>query len=504
VLAAATCCPTSVTENAQSFSAVFAQRCDPSGPRVAPYAAVVGRVDHRIARPTMLPPGEGPTVIAESAGPLRLIAPDVLTQDDDDTWYSPGVVDLSGGRIVHVGPVEGAPEAPAGARSVHLRGALLPGLVDAHAHTPMTLLRGAGEGLPVGRWLTDVMWPREARLTGEDVETGMRAGAIQLLTGGVTTTAEMYFHPDRVAAGAVSAGLRCIIAPPILVVEGLQDVMGTWQEQLDEALAFADRHRDSALVDGALGPHAPYSVPTETLRAVGAAAAEHDLLIQIHLAEQRDEDAAIRAQHGVSATRLLDDLGMLEARTIAAHGVWLGPDDIALLAARGAGVAHCPCSNGKHASGIAPVTDLRAAGVPVGIATDGPASHDRLDIFEELRTALRLARIRAGDASALSARDALAMVTREAARALGRDDLGVLEVGRRADLIHLDTTDPDLAPVAEREDLRTNLVWSGSPRLVRDVWVEGVHVVQDGEHVDRDAVALAADITARARRIATP
>lgn len=439
-----------------------------------------------------------------SAEPLRLVAPDVLTQDDDDTWHSPGVVDLVGGRIVNVGPVDGAPDAPAGARTVHLTGALLPGFVDVHAHTPMTLLRGAGEGLPVGRWLTEVMWPREARLTEEDVEVGMRAGAIQLLTGGVTTTSEMYFQPDRVAAGAVAAGLRCIVAPPILVVEGLEDVMGSWQDQLDAALAFADRHRGSALVEGAIGPHAPYSVPAETLRAVGAAAAEHELLLHIHLAEQRDEDAAIRTEHGVSATRLLDNLGVLEARTVAAHGVWLDPDDIALLAARGAGVAHCPCSNGKHASGVAPITDLRAAGVPVGIATDGPASHDRLDIFEELRTALRLARIRAGDASALTARDALAMVTREAARVLGRDDLGVLAVGRRADLVHLDTAHPDLAPVAEREDLRTNLVWSGSPRLVRDVWVEGVQVVRDGEHVEQDAVALAAEVTARARRIATP
>lgn len=435
---------------------------------------------------------------------VRLIAQDVLTQDEQDTWHSPGVVDVVDGRIAHVGPLHDAPAVDDTMRTVRLDGALLPGFVNIHAHTPMTLLRGAGEGLPVDRWLQEVMWPREARLTPEDVERGMTAGAVQLLTGGVTTTSEMYFQPDRVAAGAVAAGLRCIVAPPILVVEGLDAVLGTWQDQLEAALAFADRHRGSTLIEGGIGPHAPYSVPEETLRAVGAAAAEHDLLLHIHLAEQRDEDAAIRAAHGSSATRLLEDLGVLEARTVAAHGVWLEPDDIDLLAARGAGVAHCPCSNGKHASGVAPVVELRAAGVPVGIATDGPASHDRLDLFEEMRTALRLARIRGSDASALTARDALAMVTRDAARALGRDDLGMIAVGRRADLIHVDTTDPDLAPVAEREDLRTNLVWSGSPRLVQDVWVEGAHVVRGGAHVDHEAGALAAEITVRARRLAAP
>lgn len=441
-------------------------------------------------------------VTSAEAGRLRLIAPDVLTQDDQDTWHSPGVVDIVDGRIAHVGPADDAPDVAGEVRTVRLPGALLPGFVDVHAHTPMTLLRGAGEGLPVDRWLQEVMWPREARLTEEDVEVGMIAGAVQLLTGGVTTSSEMYFRPERVAAGAVRAGLRCIVAPPIIVVEGLEAVLGSWQDQLDAALAFADRHRGTPLIEGGIGPHAPYSVPAETLRAVGAAAREHGLLVHIHLAEQRDEDAAIRAEHGVSAARLLEDLGVLEARTVAAHGVWLEPEDIDLLAARGTGVAHCPCSNGKHASGIAPIAELRAAGVAVGIATDGPASHDRLDLFEEMRTALRLARIRAADASALTARDALAMVTRDAAAALGRDDLGAIAVGRRADLIHIDTTDPDLAPIAEREDLITNIVWSGSPRLVTDVWVEGVQVVRDAQHVDQDVVALAQDVTVRSRRLA--
>lgn len=431
----------------------------------------------------------------------RYEATHVLTQDADDRHLSPGTVDVEDGRIVWVGAPADAPELVSGAAVYELHGLLIPGFVNTHAHTPMTLLRGAGEGLPVDRWLTEVMWPREAALTEEDVHWGMTLGAAQQLTGGITTSVEMYFEPAVVAAAGRAAGLRTIVTPPVLVTEELGR-LGTWQQQLERAVALADELRDDPLVEVGLGPHSAYAVPEEPLRVAATLAREHDLLLHIHVAEGEHEGDGITEQHGVTVPRYLERLGFLEGRRLlAAHGVWLTDDDIALFASHRVGVAHCPTSNGKHASGLAPVRALRAAGVPVGIATDGPASHDRLDPFAEMRTAIRLARLRERDASVMGPRDALWMVTREAAAAAGRADLGAIEEGRRADLV---LVEPGAAqtPVVEPDDVLTHLVWSGSPESVRAVWVGGEQVVRDGRAVNVDLDAAVAEVTTRARRLA--
>ena len=428
----------------------------------------------------------------------RYLAPHVLTQDADERWLSPGVVDVVDGRIDTVGSPQDVPDRP-GARVHQLSGMLLPGFVNAHAHSPMVLLRGAGEGLPVDRWLTEAIWPREGRLSPDDIGWGMRLGAAELLAGGVTTSCEMYFRPRVMAEAAREAGLRCLIAPPLLVSEG-PNALGTWEQQLQTAAAFATEHRDDPLIQGVIGPHAAYTVPEAPMREAGRIAAAEGLLLHLHVAEAEREGDAIRERYGVSVPRYLERLGVLEARVLAAHGVWLDRDDIAIFAEHDVAVAHCPNSNGKHASGLAPVTALRAAGVPVAIATDGPASHDRLDVFAEMRAAIRLARLRERDASVLGPVEALRMVTVEAAQAIGRDDLGAIEVGRRADLVLVDTE--PLRPVVERQDLLTHLVWSGSPALVRSVWVEGRQVVADGELTTIAARRAAAEVTSRAARIA--
>lgn len=433
-------------------------------------------------------------------GTERYRATHVLTQDADDRWLRDGVVDVQDGRITWVGEASDAP-AHDELVTIELNGLLLPGFVDAHAHSPMVLLRGAGEGLPVGRWLTEVMWPREARLTPDDVRAGMTLGAAQLLSGGVTTSAEMYFHPEAMAEGARTAGLRSLIAPPLLVAEGMEE-LGSWEAQLEQMVDFARANQDDPLIDGVIGPHSAYAVPEVPLREAGRVAAAEGLLLHLHVAEQEHEGQPILEEHGVSVPRFLEQLGVFDARVLAAHGVWLSEQDIAILAEHDVGVAHCPLSNGKHASGLAPVSELRQAGIPVAVATDGPASHDRLDLFEEMRTAIRLARLRAQDAAALGPRDALRMVTREAAAALGRDDLGAIEAGRRADLVLVDIDPVALSPVVEDEDVLTHLVWSGTPSLVRHVWVDGRQVVQEGEVASVDVPAVAAEVTQRARRIA--
>lgn len=415
--------------------------------------------------------------------------------------HSPGVVDVKNGKIAWVGKAEEAPTRET-VNTERVEGILLPGLVNIHCHTPMVLLRGAGENLPVDRWLREVMWPREARLTLEDVEVGMAAGAAELLTNGITTSMEMYFHGESVAAGATRAGLRCVVTAP-LIEDAQMSRFGDWQEQLARLTDLAKDWENSDLIQVGIGPHAVYSLSEQCMLGVAEAAAAAGMLIHIHVDEQEWEVEAVRKQTGMSATAYLAKVGILESPTIAAHSVWVSPEDISLLAETGAGVAHCPCSNSKHASGIAPVAEMRAAGIPVGIATDGPASHHRLDLFEEMRMAVRLARIRSRDAAALLPHDALAMVTREAADAIGRPDLGRLFPGNPADMIAVSTTDPAFGPVVPAEDdLISRLVWSGSPAAVHSSWVGGRRVMAEGQVLTVDVEALKSDVSRRAARLA--
>ena len=248
---------------------------------------------------------------------------------------------------------------------------------------------------------------------------------------------------------------------------------------------------------------AAYSLPDECLRRIAGIATDTGMLVHIHVAEQEWEDAAVRERSGMSAPAYLESIGLLEARVLAAHAVWISDRDVGIFARNGVSVAHCPCSNAKHASGIARVRDLVAAGVRVGIATDGPASHHRLDLFEEMRMAIRLARVHQGDAQRFPAAQALHMVTAGAADAIDRPDLGRLVPGSWADMVALSPLEPALHPVIPGEDDPVSrIVWSGSPGCVSSVWVGGRKVVDDGRVASIDMEAVRADMTRRARRLA--
>jgi len=268
-----------------------------------------------------------------------------------------GAVDVGDdGRIVWCGPAAAAPEVEPGA-AVHRTGILMPGLVNAHCHTPMVLLRGAGEGLPVDRWLHEVMWPRESKLTDEDVRAGMRLGAAELLSNGITTSTEMYFWGQAMAEGATDAGLRCLVTPGVIEDPDF-NVAGSWRDQIDEMVALRDRWAGNDLIRGGMSAHAAYSVSKECLSAMAERAAETRMPVHIHLAEQQWEDAAVRERSGgLAAPEYLESLGLLEGDVIAAHGVWLAAEDIDVLARNDTTVVHCPCSNAKHASGVAPLTE---------------------------------------------------------------------------------------------------------------------------------------------------
>ncbi|WP_020669158.1 amidohydrolase family protein [Amycolatopsis nigrescens] len=433
--------------------------------------------------------------------PRRFRAPVVLPADPSCSVLRDGVVDIGDdGRIVFCGLAADAPPWP-DLLVTELPGILLPGLVNTHAHSPMTLLRGMGGELPLLRWLREIIWPAEARLRPSDVRTGMVLGSVEMLRHGVTTSAEMYFHSEQMADAVLSTGARVLLGTPIIDLPGLD-----WREMITATERWIDadglRWGPGERVELTYTAHSAYMLPVEALRLTAESAAARGALVQIHVAEAADEDLAQRAEFG-SVPKLLDRVGMLAGRVIAAHAIHLSDEDIALFAERRVGVAHCPGSNAKLASGMARLRELRAAAVPVGLGTDGPASNDDLDLWEEVQLAAMLSRLATGDSTALGAASALLLATRDGAAALGRDDIGALEPGRWADLVHIDLDDPTFATGLDVPDdqLLSNLVWGAGSRRVRDVWVAGEQVIGEGESLRVDRAKAQAEVAEAAARI---
>ena len=421
------------------------------------------------------------------------------TADGLPAVHTPGVVDVARGEVMWSGPAPDAPPHEEG-DDVRVEGLLMPGMVNIHAHTPMVLLRGTGEGLPTDRWLTEVMWPREGRLSDGDVFWAMQFGATELLRNGITTSSEMYFFGDAVARGAHVAGLRCIVSSPLIEAAAFSG-FGTIDAQIETIRSLRREWRDHRTIEIGVGPHAAHTLSRDALLTVADVVRLDPMLVHIHVAEQPGEAASLERASGGTVPAYLDELGLLTPRTVAAHCVWVTDRDLELFAARGVSVAHCPASNGRHASGIAPVEAMRAAGVNVGVATDGPASHDRLDLFEDVRTAARFARIRHMDASRMSAATLLGMVTTEAAAAIGRQDLGHLGPGARADMMAIDVEADGFDPILAPAELVGRVVWAGSRDAVRSVWVDGEPVVVDRRCVTVDRVEARQRVLEIAQRL---
>jgi 5-methylthioadenosine/S-adenosylhomocysteine deaminase len=432
---------------------------------------------------------------------LRLVADAVFTVDANDTVLAPGAVEIADGLISWVGDPALEPPA-AGTEMRKLGGVLMPGLVNCHAHSPMTLLRSAGDGLPLDRWLSESVWPREAMLEDEDVYWGMTLGAAELLGNGVTTTCEQYRHPGPVIEALLASGVRGVFTPGIFEVPGTPTAPGArWDEMLAEACRLFDTMdgREGRLHLG-FGPHAAYTVPPEGLREIAAEAKRRDALLQIHLSETETECALVLERYGMSAPALLADVDALDGRVVAAHAVWLDDDDLTLLSRHDVGVAHCPGSNGKLGSGFAPLQALLERGVRVGLGTDGPASNDDLHLWDEMRLAALFARAKAGDPGVLTTATALRLATRGGGETLGLP-VGALEVGRPADIIRLRTDDPRFTPSVSVAELLGHLVWAGAGYLVTDVWVGGSCVVEAGHCTLIDEDRARAEVAQRAHRL---
>ncbi len=430
---------------------------------------------------------------------VRLEADVVFTVDSVDTVLAPGAVEIEEGRISWVGDPWQVPPSP-GTEVRRLGGLLMPGLVNCHGHSPMTLLRSAGDGLPLERWLQESVWPREARLEDEDVYWGMLLGAAELLGNGVTTTCEQYRHPSAVVDAVIEAGIRSIYTPAIFDVPNAGPE-STWEALLDSACELVDATKGKyERLQMGFGPHAVYTVPPEGLRTIAAEARAREALLQIHLSETEAECEVVQQRYGMSAPRLLASNGILEGRVLAAHAVWLDDADLGLLAEHDVAVAHCPGSNGKLGSGIAPLCTLLDRGVRVGLGTDGPASNDDLHLWDELRLAPLFARAIAGDPDVLSSATALRLATRGGGEALGLP-VGALEVGRPADLIRLRTDDARFTPALSDTELLGHLVWAGAGHLVTDVWVGGAQVVEQGQCTTVDIDRARVEVGQRARRL---
>ncbi len=434
---------------------------------------------------------------------FRLIADVVVSGPEAESIFRPGVVDVTGSEIAYVGPLDTAPDPVGGVERANVEvvgGLLMPGLVNAHGHTPMTLLRSAGDGLPLGRWLKEAIWPREAHLSDEDVYWGMLLGCEELLCNGVTTTTEMYVRDRSVVAAALDSGIRAVVTPGILDVEGAGPA-GSWRSFFNAAVDLYDEfNATSERITVGFGPHSAYVLPEDALVEVARVASDVAALVHIHLSETKAEDLVVRERHGYGAPEVLARTGILDNRVLAAHGVWLSDVEMDLLAAHGAAVAHCPQSNGKLGSGIARVKEMLSKGVRVALGTDGPASNDDLDLWEEMRLAPLLARAIAGDATAVTTAEAFKMATSSGAESLGIDS-GVLEAGKLADLIRVDLDHGCFTPALDSTELLSHLVWAASSRLVTDVWVGGRRVVKDHRCVTVDADEARREVSARARRI---
>ncbi|MFV9672633.1 MAG: amidohydrolase family protein [Acidimicrobiia bacterium] len=427
----------------------------------------------------------------------RFIADIVLPVDASHEVFAPGAVDVVDGEITWVGLAEEAPRVE-GIEEHSIGGLLMPGLVNVHCHSPMTLFRGMGDGASLRHWLTQIMWPREGRLGATDIAWGMRLAAAELLSYGVTTTCEMYYWSEVIADAASEAGLRSLVTPPIGDTPG-RGKFDTWEESADAVVDMVARYRGHPLIEVGVAVHSAYTAPVEALDRAATLAAEHDLLLHIHVAESRDEDIGIRRRYGVSAPRLLADRSVLDLdRVLAAHSVWLSDDDLDLFATHDVAVAHCPQSNAKLGSGTARLTDMIDRGIRVGLGTDGPASNNNLNLWEEMRLAPLMARTRSHNAEAVPSQLALELATRRGAEALGRSDLGSLEVGRQADMIRLDLHESSFVPLIETADLVAHLVWSVDSRAVTDVWVRGRQVVADGVCLTVDVDEASEQVQARA------
>ncbi len=365
-----------------------------------------------------------------------------------------------------------------------------PGLVNCHTHLPMTIFRGVAEDQELGKWLSDTIWPLEAKLKPGDVYDGALLGCLEMIKSGTTCFADMYFHEDMVAKAVERAGLRAVLAPGI--IEAGDSERG--EKLLKEGVGFARKFHGFA--DGRvrvrLGPHTVYTCSPNLLMKARDRASELNIGIHIHLAESKERVKSMKEKYGFTEVELLENLGFLKPDVLAAHCIYLSEEEMRLMAKRDVKVSYNPVANMKLALGVPKIRDLMGLGVTVGIGTDGPASNNDLDMFDDMRVAALLQKVSYMDSTVLPAHSVLGMATIGGARALGLEgSVGSLEVGKKADVILVDFGKPHLTPV---HDFYANVVYSARGSDVDTVIVDGKILMEGGEvrTLDEEEVSVRA------------
>jgi len=414
--------------------------------------------------------------------------------DGRSSYESNFAVAVDDGRIAAVGPIAAVERQYSPRDRVDLpHHVLIPGLVNSHSHAAMTLMRGFADDLPLGVWLKDHIWPTEGQwVSPEFVWDGTSLAIAEMLAGGVTCFNDMYFFPEVAADAAIELGIRMVAG--MICFDMPNAYADSADECIDKGLALRSRLTGQGRVTTAFAPHAPYTVSDAPLARIARLSRELDVRVHTHVNETREEDPNSVGAHGMTTLRRLDALGLLNDRLVAAHMVHLSDDDIATVASAGSSVVHCPESNLKLASGFCRVDDLLRAGVNVALGTDGAASNNDLDLLAEMRIAALLSKGVANDAASLPAEHALYLATMGGARALGLgDEIGSIEVGKRADLVAVSldewSSQPMYNPISQ-------LVYTTNRNQVTDVWVDGRQRVREASLVDVDR----GDLLKRAKR----
>jgi 5-methylthioadenosine/S-adenosylhomocysteine deaminase len=444
-------------------------------------------------------------LFAASAQPARravsliVVGGTVLTQNGSHQTFSPGAVAIEGASILDVDRPDAIASRYAAAETIEARDEIvIPGLVNTHTHAPMVMYRGLADDLALMEWLQKYIFPAEAKtVSPEFVRIGTRLAALEMIESGTTTYADMYYFEEEIAKATREAGLRGVLGQTIIQFP-VADAR-TPAEGLARAEAFIKAFKGDPLITPAVAPHAMYTVDRATLVASAQLGRKYEVPVIIHLAETEDEVKTARREHQNTPAGYLEAIGFWGPRTLAAHGDWVTDADIALLKRRGVGVSHNPESNMKLASGAAPVAKYLAAGVALGLGTDGAASNNDLDMFEAMRQAAFLAKLVTRDPTAVPAQTALDMATIGGARAMGMEGaIGSIEKGKRADLITVSMSSPRQTPIY---DPVSHLVYVTRGDDVRTTIVNGKVLMKNRQVRTLDRARVLADARALAVKV---
>ncbi|MDX6558566.1 MAG: 5-methylthioadenosine/S-adenosylhomocysteine deaminase [Blastocatellia bacterium] len=415
----------------------------------------------------------------------------VVTMDGNRRVIENGGVAIKGGRIVAVGKTAEIERAYAAGEVVNAAGkVVIPGLINGHTHVPMVLFRGLADDLDLQEWLTKYIFPAEAKnVTEEFVRVGTRLGLAEMIRGGTTTYCDMYYFEDAIADETFKAGMRGVLGETVI------DFPVADNKTNEQAMAYVERFvsrwKGNALIVPAIAPHAPYTVSEAHLKAVRAFSDRTGAPIVTHISEtKREVDDSIKAK-GASPIDYLNRIGFLSNRVIAAHVVWPSEEELGLLKKIGVGIVHNPQSNMKLASGVAPVPEMLKQDLPVGLGTDGAASNNDLNLWEEMDTAAKLHKLISRDPKVVTAEEAFEMATLRGARALHLEkEIGSLEEGKRADLVIVDLDDLNQTPFY---NIYSDLVYASKAADVRTVIVEGRIIMRDRRLLTLDEETIKAD-----------